>query len=187
MVLKKREKILIFFVILVAAIWAFDQFYYTPQRTKVALLKEEIKAADQKLKESVLYTQGVETVEAEVARLEKELQRLSDKMLRGEEFRAFLKHLGSESGRLQLKMISMTTKEEKPPAPEGKKSTAAFQYRRVNIQMVLHSQFSGLRTYLKEIEDLPFLVAVDHLQVERIGEGTSLSKVTMGLSVFVVL
>jgi len=187
MVLKKREKILIFFVILVAAIWAFDQFYYTPQNTKIASLKEEIKAADLKLKESVLFTQGVETVEAEVARLEKELQRLSDKMLRGEEFRAFLKHLGSESGRLQMKMISMTTKEEKPSLPEGKKSTAAFQYRRVAIQMVLHSRFNGLRTYLKEIEELPFLVAVDHLQVERMGEGTSLLKVTMGLSVFVVL
>lgn len=187
MVVKKREKILIFFAILAVAIWAFDQFYYTPQNTKIASLKEEIKAADLKLKESVLYTQGVETVEAEVARLEKELQRLSDKMLRGEEFRAFLKHLGSESDRLKMKMISITTQEEKPSPPEGKKSTAAFQYRRVAIQMVLHSRFDGLRTYLKGIEELPFLVAVDHLQVERIREGTSLLRVTMGLSVFVVL
>jgi Tfp pilus assembly protein PilO len=187
MVIKKREKILIFFFILAAAIWAFDRFYYTPQKTKIASLKEEIKAADQKLKESVLYTQGVETVEAEVARLEKELQRLSDKMLRGEEFRAFLKHLGSESDRLQMKMISMTTQEEKPSQPEEKKGPSAFQYRRVAIQMVLHAQFHGLRTYLKGIEELPFLVAVDHLQVERIGDGTSFLKVTMGLSVFVVL
>jgi len=134
-----------------------------------------------------MFTQGVETVEAEVARLEKELQKLSDKMLRGEEFRAFLKHLGSESDRLQMKMISMTTQEEKPSQPEGKKGPSAFQYRRVAIQMVLHSRFNGLRTYLKGIEELPFLVAVDHLQVERIGDGTSFLKVTMGLSVFVVL
>jgi len=187
MVLKKREKILIFFVILVAAIWAFDQFYYTPQKRKITTLKAEVKAAEVKLQESVLFTQGVETVEAEVARLEKELQRLGDKMLRGEEFRAFLKHLGSESDRLQMKMISMTTQEEKPSLSEEKKSTAAFQYRRVAIQMVLHSRFDGLRTYLKGIEELPFLVAVDHLQVERMGEGTSLLKMTMGLSVFVVL
>jgi len=187
MVIKKREKILIFFVILAAAIWAFDQFYYTPQNTKIASLKEEIKVADLKLKESVLFTQGAETVEAEVARLEKELQRLSDKMLRGEEFRSFLKHLGSESDRLQMKMISMTTKEEKPSLSEGKKSAAAFQYRRVAIQMVLHSRLDGFQTYLKGIEDLPFLMAVDHLQVERTGEGTSLLRVTMGLSVFVVL
>jgi hypothetical protein len=108
-------------------------------------------------------------------------------MLRGEEFRAFLKHLGSESDRLQMKMISMTTQEEKPSAPEEKKKPSAFQYRRVAIQMVLHSRFNALRTYLKGIEELPFLVAVDHLQVERIGEGTSLLRVTMGLSVFVVL
>jgi len=94
MVLKKREKILIFFVIIAVAIWAFDRFYYTPQKKKITTLKEEINAADVKLKESVLFTKGVETVEAEVARLENELQRLSDKMLRGEEFRAFLKHLG---------------------------------------------------------------------------------------------
>jgi hypothetical protein len=186
MVLKRREKMLIFFVILVATIWAFDQFYYTPQQKRIMTLKEEIKAADLKLEDSVLYTQGMETVEAEVARLEKELQRLSDKMLRGEEFRAFLKHLGTESNRLQMKMISMTTKEEKPSFPEGKKSTVPFQYRRVAIHMVLHSQFNGLRSYLKEIEDLPFLVTVDHLQVERMGERASLLRVTMGLSVFVV-
>jgi hypothetical protein len=187
MVLKKREKILIFFVILTVAIWAFDQFYYTPQSRKIVSLKQEIRAADLKLKESVLFTQGVETVETEVARLEKELQRLSDKMLRGEEFRAFLKHLGSESDRLQMKMISMTTQEEKPSVPEEKKNPSAFQYRRVAIQMVLHSRFNGLRTYLKGIEEVPFLVAVDHLQVERIGDGTSFLRVTMGLSVFVVL
>jgi hypothetical protein len=187
MVLKKREKMLIFFVIIAVAIWAFDQFYYTPQKTKIESLEGEIMAADLKLKESVLYTQGVETVEAEVARLENELQRLSDKMLRGEEFRAFLKHLGSESDRLQMKMISMTTQEEKPPQPEGKKGPSAFQYRTVAIQMVLHSRFNAIRTYLKGIEELPFLVAVDHLQVERIGERSPLLRVTMGLSVFVVL
>jgi hypothetical protein len=187
MVIKKREKILIFFVILAVAIWAFDRFYYTPQSTKIKSMKEEIKAADLKLKESILYTQGVETLEAEVARLEKELKRLSDKMLRGEEFRAFLKHLGSESDRLQMKMISMTTQEEKPSQPEGKKGPSAFRYRRVAIQMVLHSRFNGLRTYLKGIEELPFLVAVDNLQVERIGDGTPFLRVTMGLSVFVVL
>jgi hypothetical protein len=187
MVLKKREKILLFFVIVAVAIWAFDQLYYTPQKKKITALKEEVKAANLKLKESVLFTQGVETVEAEVARLEKELQKLSDKMLRGEEFRAFLKHLGSESDRLEMKMISMTTQEEKSSPPEGKKTTAAFQYRKVNIQMVLHSRFNGMRTYLKGIEELPFLVAVEHLQVERIGDGTSFLKVTMGLSVFVVL
>jgi hypothetical protein len=187
MVVKKREKILIFCVILAGAIWAFDQFYYTPQDKKITTMKEEVGAADLKLKESVLFTQGVGTVEAEVARLEKELQRLGNKMLRREEFRAFLTHLGSESDRLQMKMVSMTTQEEKPSQPEGKRGPPAFRYRRVAIQMVLHSGFNALTTYLKEIEELPFLVAVDDLQVERLGERTSLLKVTMGLSVFVVL
>ena len=187
MVLKKREKILIFFSILAVAIWAFDRFYYTPQKKKITTLKEEAKAADLKLKESVLFTQGVETVEAEVARLENKFQRLGDKMLPGEEFRAFLNHLGSKSDRLQMKMISMTTQEEKPSLSEGKKSPSAFQYRRVAIQMVLRSRLNPLRTYLKGIEELPFLAAVDNLQVERIGDGTSFLKVTMELSVFVVL
>jgi len=183
---KKREKILIFLAIIAVAIWAFDQFYYTPQKKRIKTLKEEVKAADLKLKESVLFTQGMETVEAEVALLEKELQRLSNKMLRGEEFRAFLKHLGRESNRLQMKMISMTTQEEKPSLPEGNKNPSAFRYRRVAIQMVLRSRFYALSTYLNGIEELPFLVAVDHLQVERIGDGTSFLKVTMGLTVFVV-
>ena len=42
MVVKKREKILIFFAILAVAIWAFDRFYYTPQKKKITTLKEEL-------------------------------------------------------------------------------------------------------------------------------------------------
>jgi len=40
---------------------------------------------------------------------------------------------------------------------------------------------------LKGIEELHFLVTVDNLQVEKIGETIPLFKVTMGLSVYVVL
>ena len=49
MVLKKREKILIFFVILAVAIWVFDRFYYTPQNKKIKTLREEAKSADAKI------------------------------------------------------------------------------------------------------------------------------------------
>jgi ATP-dependent Lon protease len=186
MTLKSREKILLFFVIIAIAIWAFDQFYYTSQKKKILTLKGEVSAADLKLKESALFTKGVETIEAEVSRLEEELKKLSERMLRGEEFRAFLKHLGKDSDRLQMKMISLTSQEEKISLREEKKSTSPFQYKKVATHMVLHSSFPALRTYLKGIEELPFLVMVDSLQVERIGETTPFLKVTMGLSVYVI-
>jgi hypothetical protein len=186
MTLKSREKILLFFVIIAVAIWAFDHFYYTPQKKRIMTLKDEVKAADLKLKESVIFTKGVETIEAEVSRLEEELKKLSERMLRGEEFRAFLKHLGKDSDRLQMKMVSLTSQEEKISLPEGKKGTSALQYKKVAIHMVLHSTFPALRTYLKGIEELPFLVMVDNLQVERTGETTPFLKVTMGLSVYVI-
>jgi hypothetical protein len=186
MTLKSREKILLFFVIIAIAIWAFDQFYYTPQKKTILALKGEVSAADLKLKESALFTKGVETIEAEVSRLEEELKKLSERMLRGEEFRAFLKHLGKDSDRLQMKMISLTSQEEKISLREEKKSTSPFQYKKVAIHMVIHSTFPALRTYLKGIEELPFLVMVDSLQVERIGETTPFLKVTMGLSVYVI-
>jgi hypothetical protein len=186
MTLKSREKIFLFFVIIAIAIWAFDQFYYSPQKKKILTLKAEVSAADLKLKESALFTKGVETTEAEVSRLDEELKRLSERMLKGEEFRAFLKHLGKDSDRLQMKMISLTSQEEKISLREEKKATSAFQYKKVAIHMVLHSTFPALRTYLKGIEELPFLVMVDSLQVEGIGETTPLLKVTMGLSVYVI-
>ena len=181
-----NKKIFLFFVIIAIAIWAFDAFYFTPQKRKITALNEEVRAADLKLKESVTFTKGVETIETEVSRLEEELKKLSERMLRGEEFRAFLKHLGKDSDRLQMKMISLTSQEEKISLPEGKKATSALQYRKVAIHMVLHSTFPALRTYLKGIEELPFLVMVDSLQVERIWETTPFLKVTMGLSVYVI-
>jgi len=185
MVLKSRERILIIFVVIAIAIWAFDRFYYTPQSRKISKFEEEIKAADLKMDQFLLLTKGVETVEAEVTRLERELKALSERTLKGEEFRAFLRHLARESNSLQMKIISLTPHEEKLPLPEGKKESA-FQYRKITIQMVLHSTFLKLGSYLKEIEKLPFLVNVDSLQVERNEEISPFLKVTMGLSMHII-
>jgi len=184
--LKRREKLFIFFVTIALAIWGFDYFYYTPETKKIAHLKEEVKATDLKLKESSLFTRNVETVETEVSRLEKELQGLSERTLKGKEFRAFLKHLATDSDRLQMKMISLVPSEEKLPAPEGKRSASLLQYRRVRVNLTLHSTFASMEAYLKGIEGLPFLVTVDHLQVERSEEISPLLKVTLGLSVHII-
>lgn len=113
MVLKSREKILIIFVLIAVSIWAFDRFFYVPQQKEILSLKEEIKAVDLKLNEYLLLSKGMEAVETEVARLDKELEKLPKRTLKGEEFRAFLRHLAMSSSRLQMKMISLTPQEEK--------------------------------------------------------------------------
>ena len=185
MALKSREKTLMVFVLIAIAIWGFDRFYYTPQNRKIIQFKGEIKAADQKMEQFLLLTKGVETVEAEVIRLEEELKGLSERTLKGEEFRAFLRHLARESNALQMKIISLTPQEEKLSLPEKKKESD-FQYRKITIQMVLHSDYAELGIYLRDIEKLPFLVNVDSLQIER-NEGISpFLKVTMGLSMHMV-
>jgi Tfp pilus assembly protein PilN len=186
MVLKSREKVLIFLVLIAVAIWAFDHFYYSPQKKKISQLKEEINSADLRLKESPLFIQGVENMESEVSRLEKELQGLIERMLKGEESRALLKHLARDSDRLQMKLISLDLREESISPPEEEKATSLFQYRKVTALMVLNSTYSALEAYLKSIEELPFLVTVDHLQVERNNGTFPLLKVTMGLNVLVM-
>lgn len=186
MTLKTREKTLLVFVLIAVAIFVFDRLYYTPQDHKIKRLKEEVKAADIKLKESLLFVKGVEAVEAEVARLESELKRLNEQTLKGEEFRAFLRHLAKESSSLQMKIISLVPQEEKLSLPGENKVTYAFQYKKVTVQMVLHSTYTALGAYLKGVEELPFLVAVDYLQIERKEEILPFLKVTMGLSVIIV-
>jgi Tfp pilus assembly protein PilO len=185
MKLKSREKILFIFAVIAIAIFVFDQFYYGPQNRKISKFKEEIEAADQKMDQFLQLTKGVQTVEAEVTRLEKELKVLSERTLKGEEFRAFLRHLAKESDPLQMKIISLTPQEEKPPLLEGKKESTTLRYRKVTIQMVLHSTYTKLWTYLNEIEQLPFFVNIDSLQIERNEEMQSFLKVTMGLSMHI--
>jgi Tfp pilus assembly protein PilO len=185
MKLKRREKLWAGLGFIAIAIWAFDHFYYTPQAKKIQRLKAEVKATDLKLNESLLITQGVESLEAEVLRQEEELKRLSERTLKGEEFRTFLRHLAKESDPLQMKIISLTPQEEKLPPPEGKKETSSSQYKKVNIQMVLHSNYFKLGTYIKGIEELPFLIHVDSLQIEKNEEVQPLLKITMGLSMYV--
>ena len=170
--------------IIVIAFWVFVTFYYTPQSRKIKALKAELKAADLKLDESLLVTRGVETLEAEVLRQEEALKRLSERTLRGDEFRTFLRHLARESDSPQMKVVSLAPQEENPP-PEGKKEGSASKYRRVTVQMVLHSTYAKLGTYLKGIEELPFLINVDNIQIEKNEEVNPLLKVNIGLSMYV--
>jgi len=184
--LKSREKILLVFVAIAIAIVAFLKFYYDPRKRIISGLEAEVKTTDLRLAESQLLTKGAETVEADVTRLEKEFDRLSKKTLKGEEFKAFLRHLARESDPLQMKIISLVPQEEKPLIPEGQKGPPAFQYRKVAVQMVLHSTYAKLGSYLKQIEDLPFLINVDRLQIERTEETQPFLKVTMGLSMHLI-
>jgi len=184
--IKSREKILIVLAVIVSAILAFDRFYYTPQSRKIQRLKAEVKAADLKLNESLVVGKRVETLEADVLHHEGELTRLSERTLKGNEFRTFLKYLAKESDPLQMKVISLTPEEEKLPSPEGKKGISPTQYRKVSVQMVLHSTYAKVQTYLKGIEELPFLIHVESIQIEKNEELQPLLKVTIGLSMYII-
>jgi Tfp pilus assembly protein PilO len=193
MALKKREKLLVVFAAIAIAILAFHRLYYAPQSYRILRLKQEIKAADQKIDQYLLLTKGVGTVEAEVARLERELKALSERTLKGEEFRTFLRHLARESDSPQMKVISLTPQEEKPSLlvgidsyREGKKESSPFQYRRVAVQVVFHSTYSKLGNYIKGIKELPFLINIESLQIERNEEIVPLLKVTMGLTMHII-
>jgi Tfp pilus assembly protein PilO len=186
MVLKNKEKILIVFAVIFIAIWAFDRFYYAPQSRDIQRFKAEVKAADLQLEESLMLTKGVETLEAAVLRQEEELKKLSERTLKGEEFRTFLKHLARESDPLQMKVISLIPMEEKILPLEWKKEASASQYRKISVRVVLHSTYAKLAAYLKGIEGLPFLIHVDDLQLERSEEVQPLLKVTMELSMYMI-
>jgi Tfp pilus assembly protein PilO len=185
MTLKNREKILIILAVIAIAIWISDHFYFTPQNRKIRALKAELTAADLKMDESLQMTKGVEAFEAEVSRQEEALKRLSERTLRGEEFRAFLRHLARESGSPQMKVVSLTPEETNFPSPEGKKDGSIPQYRRVVVQIILHSTYTKLSAYLKGIEDLPFLINIDNMQIEKTQEAQPLLKVSMGLSMYI--
>jgi len=185
MTLKSREKLLIIFAVIAVAVWVFNHFYFTPQIRKIKALKVELKAVDLKSDESLLVAKGVETLESEILRQEEALKRLSERTLRGEEFRTFLRHLAKESDSLQMKVVSLTPQEENLPPPEGKQEKSTSQYRRITVQVVLHSTYYKLGSYLKGIEELPFLINVDNIQIEKAEETRPLLKVNVGLSMYV--
>ncbi len=168
------------------AIFLFDRLFYTPQHRRVMRLQEEIRAANHKLSELNLLSKGLETSEAEIVLLEKELKGLTDHTLRGEEFRAFLRHLARESDPLQMKIISITPFEEKVTPSEEKKRGGSPDSRMVTVQLVLHSTFAKLESYLKGIDGLPFLVQIDSLQMERNEEAQPLLKVILGLRMYII-
>jgi len=187
MKLRKREKILLIGVILALIIFLFDRLFDTPMNRKISHLRGEVKAAETKLKELDLLVKGLNVAEEETLRLEKELKNLSNQTLQGEEFRAFLRHLARSSDPLQMKVISMLPTEEKIVPSDEKKGVLLRDSRKITVQLILHSTFSKLESYLKGIEELPFRVSIEGLQIERTQEAQPLLKVTLNLMMYMIV
>ncbi|MCX8118572.1 MAG: hypothetical protein N3G78_11640 [Desulfobacterota bacterium] len=186
MALKRREKILLLGLSIAVAIFLFDRIFDTPANRKISALRGEIQSAEAKLSELALLAKEAETAEAELLKREEELERLSARTHRGEEFRTFLKHLARESDPFQMKVISITPFEEKIALPEEKKETpSSSRLRKVTVQLVLHATFSKIESYLKGVEELPFPVHVERLQIERAEEVQPLLKVTLALKMYI--
>jgi Tfp pilus assembly protein PilO len=84
-----------------------------------------------------------------------------------------------------MKVISLIPQEPKPLSLDEKKEASVSPYRRVTVQVVLHSTYAKLSSYLNRIEELPFLIHVDNLHVEKNEEGQPLLKITMELSMYI--
>ncbi len=182
MVLRNREKIMIFLAILAVAIWAFDHFYYMPQKTKILQLKTEIAALDAKINQALAFRQGVETMQHEITRLEKETQVYRERLLRGNELRSFLKQLAQDSNQMAIKIVSLSPQETKLPGEVEQKGKAG-EYKKVAVQMVMWATYHSLESFLKNLERLPFLISLDYLKMERQGDKYPYLLITLEIGV----
>lgn len=184
MALRKREKHFLLFAAIAVAVLVFDQLYYTPQSRKISRLKEEMKAADGKLDELQVLTKTSEGLETELRRLEARVKGVEGRTLSPEGLQGFLRHLGNESHRLQMKIVSLSPEAEK--AQSDSENSEPPPYKRVRLRVVLHSRFQSLWEYLKGIESLPFFVRISQLQVEREETIHPLLKVSLVLTVYLL-
>jgi Tfp pilus assembly protein PilO len=184
MKLNNRETLLITIMVIAIGVWAFDQFYYTPRSRKIVRLKEEIQSADLKLKESLILTKGLETTEAEVSQLEKKLEAFVPKTEKGGEFKTFLNHLAGESQRLHMKIVSIAPQKEAGISPKEHGENPLPPYEKVPVSVVLHSGFNSIGDYLKSIEELPLLLDISGVRIEKEEGLFPLLKATITLTLY---
>lgn len=186
MKLKRREKILLLFCLIAVSFYFFDLFYYKPRLRKIKTVEKECKDIENKLQELSLLIKEKEIVNERLKELEDKLKELNEKTLKGNEFKAFLNHLAKESNPILMKIISLKPAEEEiSPEKDREKIGLVGKLKKVNVNMVLHSAFYKLKNYINEIENLPFLIQIGGLQVERDEEIYPLLKVTLNISLFV--
>jgi len=183
--LKKREKILLVLGLIAISFYIFDLFYFTPRSRRVKALEGEIKATELKLQELTLLTKGMENIDKKLENLENKLKGISEKTLKGNEFRVFLNHLAKESDPIGMRIISIKPIEETDIAKT--EVEIGLPLKRLNIQLILHSTFSRLENYLKSISNLPLLIYIDYLQLERNEEIYPFLRANLNISIYMAL
>lgn len=166
MILRSREKIMIFLAVLAVVFWGYDRFYYMPQKKKFMEYKAEMAATDSKIEQAMALRQGVETIEKEISHLEKELQVYHKRLIQGEEIRAFLNQLAKDCARLKIKVVSLSPQEEKESEGKEQKEKAA-KYKKVMVRMAMYATYKSLENFINNIEHLPFLISLEQVKIER--------------------
>ena len=143
----------------------FYAFFYRPQAKRMERFQEELKKITGNLKEAEGKSALLPSVRKRISQLEEEFVFLQKKVPEEEDLPAAVQSLAKEAKRLGIIIVALAPSEKK----EEKSELTSF-----SLKMELESSYQTLARYLEAIEELPLLVTVEDLVVEKPEEGSNL-------------
>ena len=128
-----------------------------------ARLKSEMASQSQKIKEYEDLIRTYPNPEREIENIEKKIEELKNKLVSREQIPRIIQQLARKTNELNINTISIKPREDiKPPA--GKTAQAV---KKVYIEIVMLSPYQVVGDYLKAITELPLILTVESLSIEK--------------------
>jgi len=157
----KREKIMIGTGVSAVILMSFNMFFYQPERKRILRLQGEIKTAGLEVERITRAIPGLRKLEEAIA-TEQKSSALVRKIPSGEKsVPELLRQLAVEASSLDMDVISLGLKED-VESPQNKS-----RYKGVNIVIHIQCPYRHLSSYLKRLEELPGMVAIDEIDIVR--------------------
>ncbi len=159
--LTKREKIMIGAAVCTLAFMSFYLLLYQPKRREVLRLQKEIENVDLVIEEIVAAIPSLSRLEEQVARGQRSISLVRKMTSAKQPMQELLRQLAEKAYRLNMDVISLES------GDESKSSHEKSPYKKVNIVMNIQCAYRHLGEYLRGLSDLPYLTAVDELEIVR--------------------
>ncbi len=163
---KRQIIILVVGVAMLCALILYWQFFYAPKAAEVSAISEKVKDLDINIKEEEARRQA-QGYEKEIAKIQAEVSRLSDKFPSQNELPSLFQELFNQADKFKIEIITLEPDKPAVYKTQGDEKTGLI-FNKVPLKIQLRATYKLLAEFLKVLYENPkFAFSFDDLKIDK--------------------